>query len=147
MFRTEPPRPVQAPEIGEDPRQWFRAPWALRFQKLASDEPCPQNATVYERKRAFQQAARPRLKGRIEKSCTGSPRQRDDRDHGKALVFNDLRVAHDDAWTVPFLLMPACGLEIHPDHGSARKPYRFPWVHPCPFVQWISLPFLGSAMA
>src|ERR1035437_8121978 len=85
--------------------------------------------------------------GRIKQSLARSPCYRHYAHQRKALVADDVRVAHHDARPHTMLLAAECRVELHHDNYAATELHSRPSTQPSPGTQRIALPELRSTSA
>src|SRR6266852_6052689 len=83
----------------------------------------------------------------IKKSFARSPCYRHYADERKALVADDVRIAHHDAGPYTMLLVTQCGVEFQHNNCAAAELHSRPSTHPSPGTHRTGLPALLSRSA
>src|ERR1035441_7337881 len=84
---------------------------------------------------------------RIEESLARSPRDRYHEQERKALVADDIRIAHHNARPHTMLFVTECGVEFHYHNRAAAELHSRPSTHPSPGTHRTALPALLSTSA
>ena len=73
--------------------------------------------------------------GRIKQSLARSPCDRNDANQRKALIANDVWIAHHDAGPLAMLFVPDGGIEFHQDNRASVESHSLPFTQPSPGAQ------------
>src|ERR1039457_594737 len=119
-----------------------------KFTEYAPDPPfVDRSQLVDQREGLLGKTALARREGRIKEALPRLPCHRHYAHERKALVADDIRIAHYDAGPHAMLLMANCGVEFHHDDGTADDHRLRPSTQPSPGTHRTGLPALLSTSA
>src|SRR5438105_59687 len=97
---------------------------------------------IDQREGFFRETALAGREGRIKESFARSARYWHHAHERKALVADNVRIAHDDARSHPTLFVTDGWVEFHQDNCAAAERHSRPSTHPSPGIHRTVLPAL-----
>src|ERR1017187_3367839 len=141
-------KPVANAEEGHQPLIDRRHLWARQLPEHAPDPPLIDGSQMIDQREGLPgESALARRQRRIEESLARSPRDRYHAQERKALVANDIWIAHHNAGPHAMLFVTERGVELHYDNRAAEELHSRSSTQPSPGTHRTALPTLLSTSA
>ena len=133
-------KPKEERQTAIDSRRFFRR----KDAEHPPDPPLIERSEMVNQGEGFlgESTVAPWAKLRIEKPLARRPRHWHHAYERKALVANNVMIAHDDAWPHAMLFVSNRGIELHQNHGATGQVHSLSPTHPSPGIHRTGVPAL-----